>query len=73
MPAHGFFYLLSVGRSGFGGGPNSSKGVLRPLSPACASTGDQTLELQRDVLRTEDCERIFDGPLGRNGRVPAPV
>ena len=45
--------------------------TLVESATARASTGDQTLELQRDVMRAEDCERIFEGTLGRNGRVPA--
>lgn len=45
--------------------------TLVESATARASTGDQTLELQPDVLRAEDCERIFEGTLGRNGRVPA--
>ena len=45
--------------------------TLVESATARASTGNQTLELQRKVLRAEDCERIFEGTLGRNRRVPA--
>ena len=45
--------------------------TLVESATARASTRDQPLELQREVLRAEDCERIFEGTLGRNRRVPA--
>ena len=38
---------------------------------ARVSTGDQTLDLQRDALRAEGCERIFEDIAGGAGERPA--